>query len=251
MCITLQERILIAERDEKESAAVIKGLEESMESSKNDSTRLKDTLAAKKAEHEGEVKQLRQSMMQTEHKLRAQLSQAQQMLADEQTKSAKAEIHYKEAHESHIQSIKQLAREFEGSSDDTKEKLLVAEDNIRQLENKLSNLEGEKVQLVHNHQAEMQRLQHACESCHKDLNLVLLQKEEASKMCEAMRTKMSQQTKQLEECERAEMKADEQCQLLENEKAMMQRKVDELILENKALEQRMQIVSDSVLEAKK
>mmetsp|Transcript_689 Transcript_689/g.1067 ORF Transcript_689/g.1067 Transcript_689/m.1067 type:complete len:93 (-) Transcript_689:64-342(-) len=31
----------------------------------------------------------------------------------------------------------------------------------------------------------------------------------------------------------------------------MQRKVDELILENKALEQRMQIVSDSVLEAKK
>ena len=104
---------------------------------------------------------------------------------------------------------------------------------------------------MHNHQAEMQRLQHACESCHKDLNLVLLQKEEASKMCEAMRTKMSQQTKQLEECERAEMKADEQCQLLENEKAMMQRKVDELILENKALEQRMQIVSDSVLEAKK
>ena len=251
MCVTLQERILAAERDAKESAAVTKGLEESLVNSKNDITRLRDTLAAKKAEHEGEVKLLRQSIMQTEQRLRTQLSEAQQMLADEQTKSAKAEIHYKEAHESHIQSIKQLAKEFEGNGDDTKEKLLVAEDNIRQLENKLSNLEGVKVQLVQNHQAEIQRLQHACESCHKDLNLALLQKEEASKMCDDMRTKTSQQTKQLEECERAVMKADEQCQLIETEKEMIQRKVDELILENKALEQRMQIVTDSVLEAKK
>lgn len=47
------------------------------------------------------------------------------------------------------------------------------------------------------------------------------------------------------------MKADEQCQLLENEKVMMQRKVDELVLENKALEQRMQIVSDRMLAATK
>ncbi len=251
MCVTLQERILVAERDAKESAAVVKGLEESLEGSKKDTTRLKDALITKKAEHEGEVKQLRQIMMQTEHDLQAQLSEAQQMLADEQSKSATAEIHYKEAHECHIQSIKQLAKEFEGSSDDTKEKLLVAEDSIRQLENKLSNLEGVKAQLLHNHQAEIQRLQHACESCHKDLNLVLLQKEESLKMCEALRTKTSKQTKQLEESERAMMKADEQCQLLENEKLMIQRKVDELILDNKALEQRMQIVSDSVLEAKK
>lgn len=251
MCVTLQERILIAERDAKESVAVTKGLEERLESNTTDIARLKDTLAVKKAEYEEEVKLLRQGMVQTEHELRAQLSQAQQLLADEHTKSTKAEIRYKEAHECHIQSLEQLAREFEGNNDDTKEKLLVAQDNIRQLENKLSNLEGEKVQLIQNHTAEMQRLKHAVESCHKDLNLALLQKEEASKMVEAMSTKATQQTKQLEECERAVMKADEQCQLIENEKGMMQRKVDEMMLEKKELEQRMQIVSDSMLVAKK
>eukprot|EP00984_Skeletonema_dohrnii_P027759 scaffold17416_cov72-Skeletonema_dohrnii-CCMP3373.AAC.1 len=251
MSVTLQERILIAERDAKESAAVTRGLEESLESARKDAARLKDTLVAKKAEYEEEMKQLQQDIMKSEHKLRAQLTQAQQLLSDEKDKSAKAELHYKEAHESHIQSIKELAKEFEGNRDDTKEKLLEAQDRIRHLENKLSNLEGEKVQLLHNHQADMQRLKHACESCHNDLNLALLQKEEASTMCEAMSSKASQQTKQLEEYELAVMKADEHCQLLENEKLMMQRKVDELNLENKALEQRMQIILDSMLAAKK
>lgn len=251
MCVQSQERILIAERDAKESVIITQGLEESLESNKTDVARLKDALAVKKAEYEQEVKQLRQCIMQTEHELRAQLSQAQQLLADEQTKSAKAESRYKEAHECYIQSIKNLAREYEGNSDDTKEILLLAQDNIRQLENKLTNLEGEKVQLVQNHTAEMQRLKHAVESCHKDLNLVLLQKEEVSKMVEAMSTKASQQTNQLEECERAVMKADGKCQLTEKEKVMMQRKVDELMLEKKELEQRMQIVSDSMLVAKK
>ncbi len=242
---------MIAEREAKESAAITKGFEESLERARKDVAHLKDTLVAKKAEHEEEVKQLRQGMKQCDHELRAQLSHAQQLLADEQAKTIRAELRCKEAHESHIQSIKQLTREFEGNSDDTKEKLLVAQDRIRRIENKLSNLEGERAQLLHNHQAEMQRLKHACESCHKDLNLVLLQKEEAEKMCETMSSKASQQTKQLEEYERAMMKADEQCQLLENEKVMMQRKVDELMLENKALEQRMQIISDRMLAATK
>ena len=222
-----------------------------MESARKDAARLKDTLVANKAEYEEELKQLQQDIMKSEHKLRAQLTQAHQLLSDEKDKYAKAEIYNKEDHESHIQSIKQLAREFEGNRDDTKEKLLVAQDRIRQLENKLSNLEGEKAQLLHNHQADMQRLKHACESCHNDLNLVLLQKEEAAKMCEAMSSKASQQTKQLEEYELAVMKADEQCQLLENEKLILQRKVDEFMLENKSLEQRVQIVSDSMLAAKK
>jgi len=251
MSVTLQQRILIAERDAKESAAVTRGLEEKLESARKDAARLKDTLVAKKAEYEEELKQLQQDIMKSEHKLRAQLTQAHQLLSDEKDKNVKAEINNKVAHESHIQSIKQLAREFEGNRDNTKEKLLVAQDRIRQLENKLSNLEGEKAQLLHNHQADMQRLKHACESCHNDLNLVLLQKEEAAKMCEAMSSKASQQTKQLEEYELAVMKADEQCQLLENEKLILQRKVDEFMLENKSLEQRVQIVSDSMLAAKK
>ena len=242
---------MIAERDAKERVAALKGLEEALEGNKADNIRLKDALVAEKAEHEEEVTHLRQAIMQTEHELRAQLSQAQQLLADEQTKSTKAEMRYKEAHESHIQSIKQLGSEFEGNNDDTKEKLLVAQDNIRQLENKLSNLEGEKLQLVQNHAAEMQRLKHALESCHKDLGLALMQKEEATKMVEVMTTNTSQQTKQLEECKRAALNADEQCQLIGNEKVMMQRKVDELMLEKKEFEQRMQIVTGNMVAAKK
>jgi chromosome segregation ATPase len=242
---------MIAERDVKERVAATKVLEEALESNKTEVNRLKDTLAAMKAEHEEEVKHLRQGIMQIEHELRAQLSQAQQLLAEEQTKSAKAEMRYKEAHESHIQSIKQLGSEFEGNTDDTKEKLLVAQDNIRQLENKLSNLEGEKLQLVQNGEAEMQRLKHALESCHKDLGLALMQKEETAKMVEVMTTNTSQQSKQLEECKRAAMKADEQCQLIGNEKVMMQRKIDELVLEKKEFEQRMQIVTDNMVAYKK
>lgn len=242
---------MINERDAKERVAITKVLEEALEGNKADNIRLKDTLASEKADHEEEVKHLRQTIMQTEHELRAQLSQLQKLLADEQTKSAKAEMRYNEAHESHIQSIKDLGREFEGNTDDTKEKLLVAQDNIRQLENKLSNLEGEKIQLDQNHKAEMQRLKHALESCHKDLGLALMQKEEATKMVEVMTTNTSQQTKQLEECKRAAMKADEQCQLIGNEKVIMQRKVDELMLEKKAFEQRMQIVTDNMVAYKK
>ena len=251
MSETLQERALVAEREARESAAVTKGFEESLGSARKDVARLKDTIVAKKAEHDEVVKQLRQAKMQCDRELRAHLSQAQELFADEQAKTNKAELRYKEAHESRFQNIKQITNEFEGNSDDTKKQLLVAQDRIRRIENKLSNLEGEKVQLLHNHQAEMQRLKHACESCHKDLNLVLLQKEEAETMCEAMSSEASQQTKQLEEYERATMKADEQCQLSESEELMMRRKVDELELDNKALEQRMQIFSDRIIEATK
>ena len=251
MSETLQERALVAEREARESAAVTKGFEESLGSARKDVARLKDTIVAKKAEHDEVVKQLRQAKMQCDRELRAHLSQAQELFADEQAKTTKAELRYKEAHESRFQNIKQITNEFEGNSDDTKKQLLVAQDRIRRIENKLSNLEGEKVQLLHNHQAEMQRLKHACESCHKDLNLVLLQKEEAETMCEAMSSEASQQTKQLEEYERATMKADEQCKLSESEELMMRRKVDELELDNKALEQRMQIFSDRIIEATK
>lgn len=251
MSETLQERALVAEREARESAAVTKGFEESLGSARKDVARLKDTIVAKKAEHDEVVKQLRQAKMQCDRELRAHLSQAQELFADEQAKTNKAELRYKEAHESRFQNIKQITNEFEGNSDDTKKQLLVAQDRIRRIENKLSNLEGEKVQLLHNHQAEMQRLKHACELCHKDLNLVLLQKEEAETMCEAMSSEASQQTKQLEEYERATMKADEQCKLSESEELMMRRKVDELELDNKALEQRMQIFSDRIIEATK
>lgn len=248
---TLQERLLVAEREVKESAAVMKGLEETLTSANEQIDQYKDNLETVKVEHGEELAHLRQSMARSDQELRVQLSRAQKMLADEEAKSARNEASYEEVHKRHIQSIKQLTKEFEGNNDDTKEKLLAAQDFIRQIENKISNLEGEKAQLQHNHQTEMQRLRHACESCHNDLNLALLQKEEISKMCETMSLKASQQSTQLEELERAMLQSDEQCELLKNEKLGMQRKMEELVLENKALEERVQLVSDRMLAATK
>ena len=248
---TLQDRLLLAEREVKESAAVIKGLEETLTSANEQIEQQKDTLETIKVEHTEELTRLRQSMTRSDQELRVQLSRAQNLLADEETKNARNEASYEELHKRHIQSIKQLTKEFEGNNDDTKEKLLAAQDFIRQIENKLSNLEGEKAQVAHNHQSEIQRLKHACESCHNDLNLALLQKEEISKVCETMSLKASQQTTQLDELERAMQQSDEQCELLKNGKLGMQRKMEELVLENKALEERVQLVSDRMLAATK
>lgn len=241
---TLQERLLVAEREVKERASIMKELEETLTSVNDQIDQHKDTLETMKVEHGEELTRLRQSMTRSDQELRVQLSRAQKLLADEEAKSD-------EVHKRHIQSIKQLTKEFEGNNDDTKEKLLAAQDFIRQIENKLSNLEGEKVQLQHNHQTEMQRLKHACESCHNDLNLALLQKEEISKMCETMSLKESHQTTELEELKRTMLQSDEQCELLKNEKMAMQRKMEELVLENKALEERVQFVSDRMLAATK
>ena len=246
---TLQERLLIAEREVNESASVMKGLEETLASANEQIGQYKDALETMKIEHTDELARLRQSMTRSDQELRVELSRAQKLLADEEAKNARNEASYEEAHKRHIQSIKQLTKEFEGNNDDTKEKLLTAQDIIRQIENKLSNLEGEKLQ--HNHQTDMQRLKHACESCHNDLNLALLQKEEISKMCETMSLKASQQTTQLEVLEREALQSDEQCEQLKNEKMGMQRKMEELVLENKALEERVQLVSDRMLAATK
>jgi len=174
-------------------------------------------------------------MTRSEHEQTSRLAQAQTLVTDEKAKTAKAELLHKQAQESHIQIVKQIVKEIEGNRDDTKERLLIAQDRIRKIENKLSDLESEKVQLIHNANADIQRLQHACESCHNDLNMVMLQKEEVEKMCEITCSRASQQTKELEEYERAMMKADEQYQLL--------------MLENEALKERVQIASDKTLAA--
>ncbi len=229
----------------------MKGLEETLTSANEQIDQYKDTLETMKVEHTEELARLRQSKTRSDQELRVQLSRAQNLLADEEAKNVRNEASYEEVHKRHIQSIKQLTKEFEGNNDDTKEKLLAAQDFIRQIENKISNLEGEQAQLQHNHRAEMQRLKHACESCHNDLNLALLQKEEISKMCETMSLKASQQTAQLDELERAMLQSDEQCELLKNEKLGMQRKMEELVLENKDLEERGQLVSDRMLAATK
>ena len=250
-CTALQERILIAERDANETSALANELENDLAKATKDISRLKCALDAKKAEHEESMKQLRQDKKQCDHELRTQLLQAQQLLAEEQDKATKAEQDLKEAHDHHIQCIKKVAAEFEGNRGDAEEQLVAAQAQIQRIENKFSDLQQKKNHQAESHQAEMQRLKHACESCHKDLNLALLQKEEMSKMCEAMSAKALQQTKQLEEVERKLMKTDEQHQLLGNEKEIMRRQLDELSLEKANLHERLQIISDQTLAATK
>ena len=76
--------------------------------------------------------------------------------------------------------------------DDSKAKLLFAKDQLMKYENTITELQRELGHTHQNHQNEIQRLQHACEVCHKDLNLVLFEKKEMDKTIAADKIKVAQ-----------------------------------------------------------
>jgi chromosome segregation ATPase len=157
------------------------------------------------------------------------------MLVEEQEKTKKIERQCMETQEYARKQMSDLAGDLK-QEDDSKEKLLVTQDHISKLENTITDLQCEMKRDLNNHQAEVQRLQHACELCHKDLNLVLFEKKETEKDAEEMKALASQYQKLLEDSERSVRNLENGHQALRDEEKMkLSEKIEDLHNENEAL----------------
>jgi len=132
---------------------------------------------------------------------------------EEQEKTKKLEPQCMETQEYARNQISDLAGDLK-QEDDSKEKLLVTQDHISKLENTITNLQCEKKRDLNNHQAEVQRPQHACELCQ------LLEKKETEKDAEDMKALASQYQKNLEDSERSVWKLENGHQVLRDEEKM-------------------------------
>ena len=107
-----------------------------------------------------------------------------------------------------MKQVDKLAKELD--REDHSEKLIIARDQIVKLENTCLNLQHEIKQSAGKHQAEIQRLEHACESTHKDLSLVLFERKESDKIVNTEKLKRDHLRKEFEASERSLLKLEEQ-----------------------------------------
>lgn len=144
-----------------------------------------------------------------------------------------------------MKQISDLAKDLK-QTDDSKEQLLFAKDQITKHENSIAELQRELAHAYLNHQNEVQRLQHACEACHKDLNLVLFEKKELDKSSVADKIKIAQIQKQREESETSMQKLENKYQSVVGEKDNLLRRLDELTDETDALRNKLMSMSEEV-----
>jgi hypothetical protein len=233
---TLERRIqAIIAKDLAQAMSSKAELEESLRRTNKELSYLRESGIAKEEEYKQQIETLSKETSQSESKLKRQLTLVNAMLVDEQEKTKKLEHQCMETQEYAMKQISDLARDLK-PEDDSKEKLLVAQDHASKLENTIADLQCEMKRDLNNHQAEVQRLQHACELCHKDLNLLLLEKRETEKEAAEMRTKASQYQKLLEDSERLVQKLENGHQALQDEEKMnLSKKIEDLVNENEAL----------------
>ena len=224
---TLERRTQAAKKEVSQAISSKAELEDSLKCTNKELDRLRDTLAAKEEWCKNEAEQLAEKFRHSQSQFKKQLAATNAMLVEEQAKTKDIEHRCLESQEHALKQIADLSRDLK--RDDNSDKLLTAQDQIIKFENTCSNLQNEVRQLLHSHQAEVQRLQHACESCHNDLNLVLLEKNENEKMAASERMKLSQKIEDLEESER----------LLLDEKMKLSRKIEDMKAENNSLERKV------------
>ena len=182
-----------------------------------------------------ETDQLRHEFAQTEMELKKQLALANTSLVEEQAKTKDLERRCIETQEHAMKQISNLAKDLK-SEDGSREKLLVAQDKIIMLDNRIMDLQSEMKQLVNNHQAQVLRLEHACESCHKDLNLVLLNMEQSEKNVASEKARTTQLQNELGEAEQSLQQLESKYQLLIDEKTKLSQTIEDLNYEKMSLE---------------
>lgn len=211
-------------------------MEESVDYANKELCRLRDTISANSKESKIEIQTLRKNISISETEWKHQLSTLKAVLMKEQSKSKELERRLLETQDHAMKQIQELANDL-NNTDDSKEQLLYAQGKIVKLENATATFQEEKNQILLNHQAETQRLKHACESYHRENHLALLEKNEMEKEYNAERAKSEQSQKELEKIERALLKVEEKYQLLMDEKMKLVHRSEDLELANKTLEQ--------------
>ena len=204
--------------------------------------RLQEIMASKEERFQKETEKLRLSLAQSETQLKKQMVEAEAAFADEQAKTKELERRCLDTHEEALKQIAALADDLK--RDDCSEKLLAAQDQIVRLESACSSLQSQMKRLAADQIAEIQRLQHACETVHKDLNIVLLEKKDTDKSAASERNKVAMGRKELEKAEQLLLQQEEKLQLLADDKMKLAQEVEGLRSENSLLASKEKAASD-------
>lgn len=197
---------------------------------------LQETLTNKEESFKQRIDQLTTERAQSKSGYKKQLDSTHLLLSEERTKSKELERQCLATQEHAMQQIASLAKDLK-PKDDSKEMLLVvAQDQIIRLDNTIANLQMEKNNSLLNHKAEVQRLEHAIESCHKDLNLCLIDKAAAEKCNAVERTKAIQFQKDLGLVNESLQKVNNKYQLLVDEQIKLSQQINTLSEENASME---------------
>ena len=232
---SLERRVQAVAKDLAQAMSSKAELEETLRMTNGELACLRESGIAKEEETKLHIEKSGKETSQSELKLKGQLTLLNAMLVEEQEKTKKIERQCMETQEYARKQISDLAGDLK-QEDDSKEKLLVTQDHISKLENTITDLQCEMKRDLNNHQAEVRRLQHACELCHKDLNLVLFEKKETEKDAEEMKALASQYQKLLEDSERSVRNLENGHQALRDEEKMkLSEKIEDLHNENEAL----------------
>ena len=187
---SLERKIRSIKKELSQAVSSEAKLKNKLDQSAKEVDHLRETLGEKEHTYRQEVEQLRRSLQQNEQQLRKKLETVNALFTEEQTKTKNLEGRCLESHDRAMKQIADLANGLEG--DESSEKLLAAQHQISSLKMANNELKSEMDLVMHTHNAEVQRLQHACRVTHKDLNLILLEKKENEKTF-AERCQMSMQ----------------------------------------------------------
>ena len=243
---TLERGIEAAKREVKQFCSSNAVLNDSLETANKEVERLRETLSTKEGEYKQEVEQLLKETAQSETRLKKLLKIKERELAEEQAKTKEQERRCLQTQEHAMKQIADLAKDLERDDGSIKEKLMIAQDQILKFENIVTEQQRELKQLRDCHKAEVQKLQHACESCHQDLNIVILEKAEIDKNIDTERKRAMQYKKDLEESERSLQSLENKYHLLVDEKMKLSRKIEDLKHENISLEGRVKCTLENM-----
>jgi hypothetical protein len=243
--LILERRIQATTKEAAQAVAAKSELEESTNSANKELASLRIAIAAKDERYKQEMDRLGKELTQSESRLKVQLTSAHNLLVEEQAKCIELERKCSDIHEFAMKQISDLTKELK-QPDDSKEQLIYAKDQITKHEITIVELQRELAHTHQNHQNEVQRLQHACEVCHKDLKLVLFEKNEMDKISAAEKVKVSQLQKLLEESEISTQKLENNYHSIVGEKATLLQRIDELTDENGALRNKLKSTAEDM-----
>mmetsp|Transcript_17199 Transcript_17199/g.36354 ORF Transcript_17199/g.36354 Transcript_17199/m.36354 type:complete len:593 (-) Transcript_17199:529-2307(-) len=246
---TLERRLAATEKELAETNNMKNDIEEEINCANRELGRLREALKSDASDHVKVLELERKKHSHIETELNQQLSKTKAMLEEEQSKSKDLENQIVETRDNASRRIQELVKELD-KSDDSKENYLVARNQIAKLEIAVANLKDEKKQNFLDSQAEIERLKHACESCHKEANLAMLEKTDLQKTLEVEKARSEQWRRDLEECERSIIKFEEKNQIVSDEKRKLVHQLENVESEKKVLEQRVNVLNDAVASAK-
>ena len=229
--LALERRIQTVNKECAHAVSSKAELNETLGKINDDMAKLRESLIVKD-EH---IELLGKAATTMEHKLKTDIRAMNVNLVEAQEKIKCLEHQCLETQEHALKQINDLTKYLQQEDKGSNEKLLEAKERIHRLENTISDLQNEMKMQVNSHHAEIQKLEHAVTSCHKDLSIVLLEKQANDVNISEARMQVSQFQKLVEDSENTVRKLEIGQQTLRDENDSLNSKIHSLKNENETL----------------